>query len=71
MAIKAEVRYLKDKNGETFIPMTHIDYVIGVPDTLPQRINDLENDNYYLKNIVYELSEKVERLEKGNDNVLP
>lgn len=71
MAIKVEVRYLKDKNGETFIPMTHIDYVIGVPDNLPQRINDLENDNYYLKNIVYELSEKVERLEKGNDNVLP
>lgn len=70
MASEAEVRYLKDKEGNTFIPIAHADYVIGLPEGLSQRIIDLENDNYYLKNIVYELSERVEKLERGDNNVL-
>lgn len=70
MASEAEVRYLKDKEGNTFIPIAHADYVIGLPEELSQRIIDLENDNYYLKNRVYELSERVEKLERGDNNVL-
>lgn len=70
MANEVEVRYLKDKEGNTYIPVAHADYIIGLPEGLSERIVDLENDNYYLKNRVYELAQKIENLEKGDDNVL-
>lgn len=65
MAIKAEVRYLKDKEGETFIPMTHVNYVIGLPDDLSQRLNYLENSNYYLSNKIIELEQEIESIKGG------
>lgn len=65
MEIKAEVRYLKDKDGETFIPMAHADYVIGLPDDLSQRLNYLENSNYYLSNKVIELEQEIESIKGG------
>lgn len=70
MASEAEVRYLKDKEGNTFIPIAHADYVIGLPENLKDRITQLENDNYYLSNRVNELAQKIENLEKGDGNVL-
>ncbi|GGB85374.1 hypothetical protein [Staphylococcus nepalensis] len=70
MANEAEVRYLEDKEGNTFIPVAHADYVIGLPENLNDRITQLENDNYYLLNRVYELDQKIENLEKGDGNVL-
>lgn len=70
MASEVEVRYLKDKEGNTFIPVTHVDYIIGLPEGLNDRVIELENDNYYLSNRVYELAQKIERLEKGDGNVL-
>lgn len=65
MANEVEVRYLKDKDGETFIPMAHADYVIGLPDELAQRLNHLENNNYYLSNRVIELEQEIESLKGG------
>lgn len=70
MANEAEVRYLEDKEGNTFIPVAHADYIIGLPEDLDDRITQLENDNYYLSNRVYELSRKIENLEKRDGNVL-
>ena len=70
MANESEVRYLEDKEGNTFIPVAHADYIIGLPEDLDDRITQLENDNYYLSNRVYELSRKIENLEKGDGNVL-
>ncbi|HLR20014.1 MAG TPA: hypothetical protein VK115_08975 [Staphylococcus sp.] len=70
MANEVEVRYLKDKEGSTFIPVAHADYIIGLPEGLNYRITQLENDNYYLSNRVYELAQRIEKLEKGDDNVL-
>ena len=70
MANEAEVRYLEDKEGNTFIPVAHADYIIGLPEDLDDRITQLENDNYYLSNRVYELSRKIENLEKEDGNVL-
>lgn len=67
---EAEVRYLEDEEGNTFIPVAHADYVIGLPENLNDRITQLENDNYYLLNRVYELDKKIENLEKGDGNVL-
>lgn len=70
MANEVEVRYLKDKEGNTFIPIAHADYIIGLPENLNDRITQLENDNYYLSNRVYELAQKIQNLEKGDGNVL-
>lgn len=70
MANEVEVRYLKDKEGNTFIPITHAGYIIDLPENLNGRLIKLENDNYYLSNKVEELAQKIENLEKGDGNVL-
>lgn len=70
MANEVEVRYLKDKEGNTFIPIAHADYIIDLPESLNERIIELENDNYYLSSRVYELAQKIQNLEKGDGNVL-
>ena len=70
MANEVEVRYLKDKEGNTFIPVTHVDYIIDLPENLNDRVIALENNNYYLSNRVNELAQKIENLEKGDGNVL-
>lgn len=70
MANEVEVRYLKDKEGNTFIPVAHADHIIDLPENLSDRITKLENDNYYLSNRVNELAQKIENLEKGDGNVL-
>lgn len=70
MANEVEVRYLKDKEGNTFIPITHTDYIIDLPENLNDRITKLENDNYYLSNKVEELEGRIENIEKENGNVL-
>lgn len=70
MANEVEVRYLKDKEGNTFIPVTHADYIIDLPENLNDRVIALENNNYYLSNRVNELAQKIENLEKGDGNVL-
>ena len=70
MANEAEVRYLEDKEGNTFIPVAHADYIIGLPENLNDRVIALENNNYYLSNRVNELAQKIENLEKGDGNVL-
>lgn len=61
---------MKDKEGNTFIPVTHVDYVIDLPENLNDRVIALENNNYYLSNRVNELAQKIENLEKGDGNVL-
>lgn len=61
---------MKDKEGNTFIPVTHADYIIDLPENLNDRVIALENNNYYLSNRVYELAQKIENLEKGDGNVL-
>lgn len=70
MANEVEVRYLKDKEGNTFIPVTHADYIIDLPENLNDRVIALENNNYYLSNRVNELAQKIENLEKGDGDVL-
>lgn len=45
--------------------MAHADYVIGLPDELAQRLNYLENNNYYLSNKVIELEQEIESLKGG------
>ncbi|WP_165844860.1 hypothetical protein [Staphylococcus saprophyticus] len=69
MANEVEVRYLKDKEGNTFIPVTHADYIIDLPENLNDRVIALENNNYYLSNRVNELAQKIKNLE-GDGNVL-
>lgn len=61
---------MKDKEGNTFIPVTHTDYIIDLPENLNDRVIALENNNYYLSNRVNELAQKIENLEKGDGNVL-
>ena len=61
---------MKDKEGNTFIPVTHADHIIDLPENLNDRVIALENNNYYLSNRVYELAQKIENLEKGDGNVL-
>lgn len=70
MANEVEVRYLKDKEGSTFIPVAHVDYIIGLPEDLNDRLTQLENDNYYLSNRIYELAQRIKEIEKGDENVL-
>lgn len=70
MANEVEVRYLKDKEGNTFIPVAHADHIINLPENLNDKLIKLEDDNYYLSNKVKELEKNIENLEKGNDNVL-
>lgn len=70
MANEVEVRYLKDKEGNTFIPITHADYIIDLPENLNGRLIKLENDNYYLSNKVEELEGRIENIEKENNDVL-
>lgn len=69
MGNEVEVRYLKDKEGNTFIPVAHADHIIDLPENLNDRITKVENDNYYLSNRVNELAQKIENLEKGDGNV--
>lgn len=69
MANEAEVRYLEDKEGNTFIPVAHADYIIDLPENLNDRVIALENNNYYLSNRVNELAQKIKNLE-GDGNVL-
>lgn len=71
MANEVEVRYMKDKEGNTFIPVAHADYIIDLPEDLNNRITELENSNYYLMNKIDELNKKVENIDKGDNNVLP
>ena len=61
---------MKDKEGNTFIPVTHADHIIDLPENLNDRVIALENNNYYLSNRVNELAQKIENLEKGDGNVL-
>lgn len=70
MANEVEVRYLKDKEGNTFIPVAHADHIINLPENLNDKLIKLENDNYYLSNKVKELEKNIGNLEKGDDNVL-
>lgn len=70
MANEVEVRYLKDKEGNTFIPVAHADHIIDLPENLNNKLIKLEDDNYYLSNKVKELEKIIEKLEKGDDNVL-
>ncbi|UBV35733.1 hypothetical protein JGY90_05615 [Staphylococcus xylosus] len=70
MANEVEVRYLKDKEGNTFIPVAHADHIINLPENLNDKLIKLEDDNYYLSNKVKELEKNIENLEKGDDNVL-
>ena len=67
---EVEVRYMKDKEGNTFIPVAHADYILDLPEKLNERITELENDNYYLKNRVNELTQRIDKIDKGDDNVL-
>lgn len=69
MENEVEVRYLKDKEGNTFIPIAHADYIIDLPENLNDRVIALENNNYYLSNRVDELAQKIKNLE-GDGNVL-
>lgn len=70
MANEVEVRYLKDKEGNTFIPVAHADHIIDLPENLNDKLIKLENDNYYLSNKVEELEGRIENIEKENNDVL-
>ncbi|MFQ3901712.1 hypothetical protein ABLV98_00405 [Staphylococcus sp. 50Mo3-1] len=69
MANEVEVRYLKDKEGNTFIPVAHADHIIGLPENLNNKLIKLEDDNYYLSNKV-KRNRKHRKPRKGDDNVL-